>query len=146
MFSISHLILVIWEPFTITIHIVNIDLDTTIWNLHCIIFVKIGLLSLDWLLEAAFSSESALQLSKQMLGILFTLYITNKYLTCSNNSQYLLREIFYTRCRKLWQTDRQTDGQTDRPTKLGTEAPSPELKKFHNINITLHGALGFRIS
>ena len=22
-----------------------------------------------------------------------------------------------------------TDGQTDRPTKLGTEAPSPELKK-----------------
>ena len=27
-------------------------------------------------------------------------------------------------------TDRPTDGWTDRPTKLGTEAPSPELKKL----------------
>ena len=31
-------------------------------------------------------------------------------------------------------TDGQTDGWTDRPTKLGTEDPSPELKKgYHNM-------------
>ena len=45
---------------------------------------------------------------------------------CSPNSWFLT--IF-----DIFSRDRQTDRQTDRPTRVGIEAPSPELKKFPNF-------------
>ena len=49
-------------------------------------------------------------------------------------------EIFYTTCRKLRHLEKYStlfvencDRPTDGPTKLGTEAPSPELKKLEHL-------------